>query len=620
MIDQRLERLDHVVNQVLNLVAVAGQQATLSILVAAGDLDADRLLDATDVAVMAGLLVEDGAGRLAMPHALIRQAILARLSRIRRLDLHRRIGEALEHASEPHAVPETLAYHLLEAGSLTDRTRRASAGLEAGRRALELAAYDDAMGWVERVDQLATRQVSDELHAELELLRSDAARARGDRIGAVDAARRAADHARATGPEPMLLARSAEAWMLSMSAVGFDIGHPPDVDLVALMTEAIAALPADERRYGVRLRSMLSSVLVAEYDWAYRESLAEEAVAIAEVDGRSELIASAHLARRLAWWRLDRLHERTDAVLLAVREAHRSGNLHLELTAMLFALTDLMELGRLVEHAELLTRFEERSSVLHQPLYDVYARFIEAGNELAAGRYATARRLADQALEDGLPSHGVNAIVVHAGVWFHIHHDLGTLDATLPESERMAARHPRLRMWQVALATGYALSGRTAEARPIFEALVDADSVELRDNQMFLPATCTLVEVADALGDRRRAGVLRRELEPYADRLAVSGLGGIAIGPVARYVGLAARVSGDLEAGERHLRSAIAESVRLGMAPHEAAARQDLAVLLVERGGPGDDAAAAVEEATATRIAAAIGLVLPTRSPRSVGP
>lgn len=616
MIDQRLERLDHMVNQVLNVVAVAGQDATLPVLVAACDSDAsqpsaDRLLDATDVAMAAGLLVEDGAGRLAMPHALIRQAILARLSRTRRLDLHRRIGEALEHASEPHAVPETLAYHLFEAGSLTDLTRRVSAGLEAGRRALELAAYDDAMGWVERVHQLATRQVPRGLHAEMELLHSDAARARGDRVGAVDAARRAAEHARETGPEPMLLARSAEAWMLSMSAVGFDIGHPPDTDLVALMAEAIASLPADERRYGVRLRSMLSSVLVGTYDWDARESLAEEAITIAESDGRPELIASAHLARRLAWWRLDRLHERTDAVLLAVREAHRAGNLHLELTATLFALADLMELGRLGEHAELLAQFEERGSVLHQPLYDVYARFIEAGNELAAGRYATAARLADQALDDGLASHGVNATIAHAGVQFRIHHDRGTLDATLAESERMAARHPRLRMWQIALATGYDLSGRLDEARPIFEALVDADSVELRDNQMFLPATCTLVEVADALGDRRRAAVLRRELEPYAGRLAVSGLGGIAIGPVSRYVGLAARVSGDLGAGEQHLRSAIAESARLGMVPYEAAARHDLAALLDERGRPGDAAAAAAEAAAATQLAAAIGLVLP---------
>ena len=67
MLGVRLDRLDPVVMQVLNLTAVAGQAATLPVLVAASGLDGDRLLDATDHAVSAGLLVEDGAGRLAMP-------------------------------------------------------------------------------------------------------------------------------------------------------------------------------------------------------------------------------------------------------------------------------------------------------------------------------------------------------------------------------------------------------------------------------------------------------------------------------------------------------------------------------------------------------------------------
>ena len=79
MLGVRLDRLDPVVTQVLNLTAVAGQAATLPVLVAASGLDGDRLLDATDHAVAAGLLVEDGAGRLGMPHALIGQVVHERL-------------------------------------------------------------------------------------------------------------------------------------------------------------------------------------------------------------------------------------------------------------------------------------------------------------------------------------------------------------------------------------------------------------------------------------------------------------------------------------------------------------------------------------------------------------
>ena len=64
----------------------------------------------------------------------------------------------------------------------------------------------------------------------------------------------------------MQLARVAEGWMMSLSGVGFDIGEPADPELVDLMERAIAELPDDQRRYQVRIRSMLTSVLVPDPD------------------------------------------------------------------------------------------------------------------------------------------------------------------------------------------------------------------------------------------------------------------------------------------------------------------------------------------------------------------
>ena len=102
---------------------------------------------------------------------------------------------------------------------------------------------------------------------------------------------------------------------------------------------------------------MLASVLVPDPDPTRRVQLADEAMAIAAVGNESELVASALLARRLAWWQLDRLDERTAAVLDAVRHAHDAGNVHLELTAMLFAMSDLLEQGRMAEHLAMLDEF-----------------------------------------------------------------------------------------------------------------------------------------------------------------------------------------------------------------------------------------------------------------------
>ena len=99
--------------------------------------------------------------------------------------------------------------------------------------------------------------------------------------------------------------------MMSLSGVGFDIGSPADPELVDLMERAIAELPDEQRRYQVRIRSMLASVLVPDPDTTRRMELAAEAMAIAQRSGENELLASALLARRLALWQLDRLDERS---------------------------------------------------------------------------------------------------------------------------------------------------------------------------------------------------------------------------------------------------------------------------------------------------------------------
>jgi len=124
---------------------------------------------------------------------------------------------------------------------------------------------------------------------------------------------------------------------------------------------------------------------------------------------------------------------------------------------------------------------------------------------------------------------------------------------------------------------------------------------------MYLPGTCTLAEVAVAIDDPERAAIVRRSLEPYAERIATSGLAGISIGPVSHYVGLAAEASGDLAAAADFQRAAIERNRRDGTRPHEARAHFALGRVLRALG---DDEAAATELATATAMATEIGLVL----------
>jgi hypothetical protein len=106
-----------------------------------------------------------------------------------------------------------------------------------------------------------------------------------------------------------------------------------------------------------------------------------------------------------------------------------------------------------------------------------------------------------------------------------------------------------------------------------------------------------------------RAGVLHRALEPYAERLAVSGLGGISVGPVSRYAGIAAQAAGDLDAAERLLTAAVDDTVRYGMRAYEARARADLGRVLAAR--PETSAQGEAQLRRAGELAAELDLVLP---------
>ena len=355
---------------------------------------------------------------------------------------------------------------------------------------------------------------------------------------------------------------------------------------------------------------MLVSVLVEDGDAVRQEQLSEEALAIARHTGDPGLLASALHARRLALWRRDLLAERLPIALGAVEHARLAGDVHLELTAMLLAMTDLLESGRVDEQLAMLRAFCERSATLHSPLYDVYSDFLQSCRLLTVGEYDEAERVANEALAAGLSAHGTNTEMAHAGQMFCLVWDRGQLADVVDFVEITAAANPHFKIWTIALVGALAAAGRLDDARKPFEELVTPSGVDLPDDSLYFTGVCFLVEVAKALGDAERAAVLRAALEPYAGRVATTGLGGVGIGPVRRYVGVAAHVAGDLDAAIDHLGGAIEESTRHGMRPFTARAHRDLAAALRDRDAPGDDAAAREHTARAEAIAAEIGLAL----------
>ncbi|MEV5576449.1 BTAD domain-containing putative transcriptional regulator [Spirillospora sp. NPDC052269] len=110
---RRLARLPESGVSVLRLAAVAGRESSVDVLVRAADADEDGVLDALDAGVIAGLLDEPGPGRVRFVHALVRDTLVADVTRLRAARMHARIAAALEGTGDIAA----LAHHHARAGS-----------------------------------------------------------------------------------------------------------------------------------------------------------------------------------------------------------------------------------------------------------------------------------------------------------------------------------------------------------------------------------------------------------------------------------------------------------------------------------------------------------------------
>ncbi len=110
---RRLARLPESGVSVLRLAAVAGRESSVDVLVKAADADEDGVLDALDAGIIAGLLDEPAPGRVRFVHALVRDTLVADVSRLRATRMHARIAAALESTGDVAA----LAYHYARAGS-----------------------------------------------------------------------------------------------------------------------------------------------------------------------------------------------------------------------------------------------------------------------------------------------------------------------------------------------------------------------------------------------------------------------------------------------------------------------------------------------------------------------
>jgi len=114
VIEGRLERLGPDVRRLLELAAVIGQEVPLLRWRRVSHVTDEEFDDAIERALSAQILEETPGGmQVQFSHALVRDALYARLSLPRRQRWHRQVAEAL--TTEPDIEPDSVAYHFRQA-------------------------------------------------------------------------------------------------------------------------------------------------------------------------------------------------------------------------------------------------------------------------------------------------------------------------------------------------------------------------------------------------------------------------------------------------------------------------------------------------------------------------
>jgi adenylate cyclase len=149
VLERRLQRISDGTREVLKAASVIGRHFELDLLAAVADVDDDALVSALDEAEQSRLLSgPSGRQEIAwrFPHDLIRQALAAPMSQLRRQRLHLRIADAMARLETP-ARPYTseIAHHLYSAGRMADGERTSRALMQVGDAAYSLYATEDAI-------------------------------------------------------------------------------------------------------------------------------------------------------------------------------------------------------------------------------------------------------------------------------------------------------------------------------------------------------------------------------------------------------------------------------------------------------------------------------------------
>jgi DNA-binding SARP family transcriptional activator len=547
VVRRRVERLADDARSALVPAAVLGRDFALRDLAAVLTWDEDRVLDALDEAVAAGLVREDGVDSFRFAHALVRDTVHATLSPSRRARWHARVAAVLE--TRPGRAGE-VARHWHEAGpEYAGRAWRADR--VAAREALRLYAYEEAVELLTEalvaLAQDATATDQDEYDVLVELGLAD--KASGDWINLREVVHRGITVADRLG-DPVALARVAV--MTSIDAL-WQAAYHGEVDEVVVdaLRRSLEALPTADDELRCRAMLALAGELYYGVTAQERDALAAEGVAMARRIGDPTLLTSTCQTAFVVTWRPGTVEQRVALATEALEIAEQIQDERMLIYARTLRALVASEAGDVTTYAaqvEAARRLAEE----HRNLYSlVVLDSLEIPWCAMRGEFERAGKLLEH----------MQAVGERMGLSQQTDAVRGALLAIMVWQEQyepvlevlQASRADEALPVDTAILSMLARLGRLDEAR----ALRAEQEIDFGGDTWFswLPWAMA-ADAALPLGDAELGATAYRLLAPHVGRMACAG-SGVTLGPVDMYLAMAAAATGELDLAARHADAAL---------------------------------------------------------------
>jgi class 3 adenylate cyclase/tetratricopeptide (TPR) repeat protein len=576
VIGRRLNRLSEAANSSLAAASVQGREFDLDVVARAAGLPPDAVLDALEEAMDARLVAGVGRrpGRFRFAHALVRETLYDELSVRERRRLHDRVGAALVElrGDDFEGYLAELAHHFSQAARPGQAGQAVVYARQAGDRAMQILAYEEAAGHYRRALQALDLQAAADQAERCELLVALAAAqmAAGETVEARAQYRRAAELARRLG-DGERLARAAFGL-----GVEFTAGRVDELE-TTLLEETLTVLGEADSALRARVLGRLARALQSAPDPDRRARLSHAAVDMARRIGDPATLAAVLYEGHLATWGPDNLRERLAAATEVVQLAEAGGDRVTALKGRGFLMADQLELGDLPALELGLEAYARAARELGQLHFSWHVPLFRAGQQLLHGHLEEADRLATDALALGRRARDPVVAIYHTIVLIGLRWEQGRL----PELEELLRgfvdRFPANLGWRATLAVLLWEAGLQDEARQQFERLAADDFADLPGTHLYLYHLAVLAIAAHALGDRPRASRLYGLLAPYADRnVLVARLPLGTLGSASHHLGLLAATMARWDEAVAHFDSAVQAHERMHAGPLLARSRDQL--------------------------------------------